>query len=503
MAEIRQGVNYEITADDKTAEALKSAEENAAKAGTRMAAGFSPMKAVMSALHGNFAAMGSELAKLLPQFKALGAGGAAAMTAVGAAVMSVIKFFTALKDLVKTAFNLGSLPKDIREANTALNEMKESATRFYDEMDHAREQSEKMLKRLEENADAINAMTKAQNEFNRAQEIAVAQSKEQRDEINARYDSLNSQADESTADEKTDARRKSLEDEKKRLEEELARAQSDQKKYFANAQTHNNLARENLQGGFVNWLTQGTLNTIGWFTGKKYGNEATEEHNRMSAENFSAYDDAVEKEDEIRKKLEENAHQLKMINLKKETEEIVSATNEQKELNEENARIDEQLAEEAKRNAEEIAETERRLNEELHAEKMKSILDEKTAVLASIRDEKAAEADAQARLAAAKTAVSQAWGWYRDKDAMKRQLDEEKENAEAEKQFEKDFEKLSFRRDWRTAKNLSVDQEAVRRVALAKEEEDAAQKAVIETAKASREAADSLAAIEMAITEEN
>ncbi len=75
---------------------------------------------------------------------------------------------------------------------------------------------------------------------------------------------------------------------------------------------------------------------------------------------------------------------------------------------------------------------------------------------------------------------------------MKAQLEEEKADAEARRQYEKDFEKLSFRRDWRTAKNLSVDQEAVRRVALAKEEEAAAQKAVLETAENTRRSAEAL-----------
>lgn len=56
--------------------------------------------------------------------------------------------------------------------------------------------------------------------------------------------------------------------------------------------------------------------------------------------------------------------------------------------------------------------------------------------------------------------------------------------------------------DWRTAKDLSVDQEAVRRVALAKEEETAAQKALAETARSTAQAAASLAEIEKVITQE-
>jgi colicin import membrane protein len=112
------------------------------------------------------------------------------------------------------------------------------------------------------------------------------------------------------------------------------------------------------------------------------------------------------------------------------------------------------------------------------------------------------ESDAAKRLAAAQSKVAEAWAWYRDKDKMAAQLKEEKAEAEAQKQFEKDFEDLKWRRDWRTAKDLSVDQEAVRRVALAKEEETAAQKALAETAKSTAQAAASLAEIEKVITAE-
>ena len=67
---------------------------------------------------------------------------------------------------------------------------------------------------------------------------------------------------------------------------------------------------------------------------------------------------------------------------------------------------------------------------------------------------------------------------------MRAQLEEEKADAAARKQFDKDFEKLkSKHRDWRTVENLSVDDEAVRRVALAREEKQAADKHLAEIEK--------------------
>ena len=148
--------------------------------------------------------------------------------------------------------------------------------------------------------------------------------------------------------------------------------------------------------------------------------------------------------------------------------------------------LDELIAEARKRTSHtEVAQAEEAHEERIAEIRKKNEEEVQQRRLANIREAEAAEkaaasesAAAHARLAAAQGAVKQAWGWYRDKDSLKSQIEEEKANAAAEKQFEKEFDKLRFRRDWREATNLSLDQEAVRRVALAREEEDAAQKAV-------------------------
>lgn len=109
-----------------------------------------------------------------------------------------------------------------------------------------------------------------------------------------------------------------------------------------------------------------------------------------------------------------------------------------------------------------------------------------------LAEERAAESAAKAQQSAAESKLQQAWGWYRNKDSLRAQLEEEKADVAAQRQFEKDFEKLKFRRDWRTAKNLSLDDEATRRVALAREEKQAADEAVRETAENTRRAAEAL-----------
>lgn len=118
------------------------------------------------------------------------------------------------------------------------------------------------------------------------------------------------------------------------------------------------------------------------------------------------------------------------------------------------------------------------------------------------RDAQTDEAGARSRLMDAQAEVQRAWGWYRNKDSLAAQIEEEKADAEAQRQYEKDFAKLrDRRRDWRTATNLSLDDEAVRRVALAKEEEAAAQAAVLETADNTRRAAEALEVIQTAFEE--
>ena len=111
------------------------------------------------------------------------------------------------------------------------------------------------------------------------------------------------------------------------------------------------------------------------------------------------------------------------------------------------------------------------------------------------------DADAQTRLARAQEASARAWGWYRDKDSLRAQLEEERADAEAQIQFEKDFERLKSKRsDWRTAdafgsgkmRALSLDEEATRRVALAREEEAAALQYAKETAENTRALAEKL-----------
>ena len=169
---------------------------------------------------------------------------------------------------------------------------------------------------------------------------------------------------------------------------------------------------------------------------------------------------------------------------KKRVEDSLAAA--QKKTDERNAKAAaEKKAEAEKKAAEKAAADRARLDAQEAARRER----ERQAELAArIRDhqkllaaERAEESKTRSAVSAAESKLQQAWGWYRDKDSMAAQLAEEKADAQARKQFEKDFERLRYRRrDWRTAENLSVDDEAVRRVALAREEKEAAERHLAE-----------------------
>ena len=80
MADLKQGVEYELTAKDSTGPGVESAKatvEEGAKAAAKSTdkvakdfkAGFSPMSAITAALSGNFQALGQQMAGLVTRLK--------------------------------------------------------------------------------------------------------------------------------------------------------------------------------------------------------------------------------------------------------------------------------------------------------------------------------------------------------------------------------------------------------------------------------------------------
>ena len=144
--------------------------------------------------------------------------------------------------------------------------------------------------------------------------------------------------------------------------------------------------------------------------------------------------------------------------------------------------------EEARKAAEAELQERQRVERQLAAERLENLR-------AELSERERAEGEARSRQSAAAGSLSTAWGWYRDQTRMQAVIDEQKAQAAAEVQWQKDFERLkTWRRDWRTADfgSLSAADEAVRQVAFAKEEKAAADRAVIETAENTRDLAEKI-----------
>lgn len=168
--------------------------------------------------------------------------------------------------------------------------------------------------------------------------------------------------------------------------------------------------------------------------------------------------------------------------------EAAKAEEEARKAEEEAAREAERAAQEELRRQEQLAREKERIERELAAERER-LADQqyrKEVKLAQEAAQEAARAQsaAQSRLSAANARLAEAWTWYRDPTRMQARIDDYRQQQDAERRFEKDFERLrakaSGRFDWRTVEmgKLSAEEEAVRQVALAKEEQQAAQKAL-------------------------
>lgn len=169
---------------------------------------------------------------------------------------------------------------------------------------------------------------------------------------------------------------------------------------------------------------------------------------------------------------------------------------------------------------EDKAAREKRKADELAAQK--KIHDQKVAdATAELEASKEQLSAAQERASAAQAAVSQAWGWYKNKDSLKAQIASEEGDLAAQKQYQKDYYSLIHGRNadkfaeakelqrlghtdkleeqmakWRKgAFGLSVEDEATMRVALAKDAEKDANRDLMRVAENTENLAEILAVL--------
>lgn len=501
MADLKQGVEYEITAKDATGPGVDSARatvEKGAKAAAKSTeevakefkGGFSPMTAVAAALTGNVNALGQQLLGLVTRLKSVHMSmmqfaGYAAVVTIAAQAFSELTQWVEEASRQAERFRLDNAAASLDAAKTA------SAV-FAHHLAEARKNAEALTNALNGELDALQQLTKAQNEFAKAQELALANTDEEREAIETRYKSIGMHNDREVSARRREIERDALDGEIERLQEELDNAKSEEasgKSDFRHAvkmQNRINARRSALRTWWIGTdaAAEEDSNLVEW--------------GRMRDAAYERYSQAKKNQEDISRKLADAKHRREMLDVKEETAQYSDAAEMQTELNEAWKEVDDA----EKKEIEEIKEKAIEAANEVKEAKLRAQAEVKDTRMRDLREASEAEASAQQRLAAARAAVDRAWGWYRDKNSLKAQLEEEKSEAEAQRQFEKDFEKLKDRRpDWEKAKNLSLDQEAVKRVALARREEADASRAVAETAENTRRAAEALETIEAAFAD--
>lgn len=502
MAELKQGVEYELSVKDSTRPGVESAKttvEQGAKdmaksteeVAKRFEAGFSPMAAITAAITGNVNALSGQLLGLASRLKGVHMSMmqfslyAALVMAVAKAAREVVDYFR------ETARQAEQIKLD--NAAASLDSAKAASAAFAHHLDEARKNAEALTAALNGELDAMQKLAKAQNEFAKAQELALAKTDEERSAIERRYRYADAHNDREVSAARRAAEREALDGEIARLKEEVQAARDDQREYRRQARDAGRKEQSLYRGQTGWWRT--------WWNGTDAADEEmarAAEWGRTRESAAAAEQDAIKRRLELERRLDEAVRRRGLLDVDAEAAQYGDAAEIQTEMNEAWAEADEA----EKREIDEVKEAAVAAAEEVKEAQIAAQREVRDARMHDLQEATQAETDAQRRLAAARQAVDRAWGWYRNRDSLAAQLEEERADAEAHRQYEKDFDRLKRQRpDWESAKNLSLDQEAVKRVALARREEDAAARAAVETAADARRAADALEVIEAAFQE--
>jgi len=512
MADINQGIKYTIEAEDKASTVVQKVGNEAAANVQAIEKAMAGANAVTSALQGNFTNAIASLGRFTKDFAGLGSliAKATGWVAIIGGVVSVFQHWR------QKAEELKSRLEAVRALrfDEHLKAIKQAQSDLADEVDRTISSIDKQLDSDIKSLDIIKEKTKAQIELNRQIQISGKTTEEQ-ERINAKanadaaasernYTASKIAAQISANAGKLDALQSLRERNAEMSDSAYAKYQNSMR---AESEIYNKAldkAADRKMAAMFAKLNSTVLGSV----------EAASMSPDERARRRDEYKRRLRVSDEFKADLLNNADYQNALKRSEELRGVylgaekgvsridaaIQAGEEARKVLEEEKKIDEIKTKAA-------VQAEKNRQDKIAEVKVEATRDtsKKTALIeanAALQSASTLERSANERLAAAKAVVNQAWGWYRDKDSLKAQLDEEKVNAEAEKQFEKDFARLSFRRDWRTAKNLTVDQEAVRRVGLAREEEAAAKKAAEETAANTARAADALEEIKAAMTEE-
>ena len=388
--------------------------EVAKDAGATASKSFVSLEMILGLCRGSTEQVAKAMGGIVEKIPLIGKLGLGPISAFIAALASVFKLLVAMNDLVATVFNLNQVSDEVKEVHSKFLNLNKAAENFKTKMDESREIAERQVKAFEDEANALAKVTKAQNELNRQMELAVAKTDEERQNINAKWDSANAGVEEEAAQSIRDNRARSLRDEETRIRQEIKNARQLQKEYRS-----------------------------------LFGTELVVEASDKALDQQDIIDDA-------QKRLAENRRQQGLLNKENEAAEAMI---EARKLKEENAAklVAAKKAEAEKKAAEEAAEKQAKLDadnaKKVEAERVKAAEAEKKARekaeaelheqrIANIKSEIAAKETAanglQSVAQQAQTEFDRAFAMYRSPEQAAAQIAEERDYVADYKQLQKD-----------------------------------------------------------------
>lgn len=296
--------------------------------------GFNLIKASMDVLHGNFAGLAMEMAKLSNGAGMLKTIGVSGFLAIGGAIMGVVSLARSLRDLFATIFNTNTVGRDISSLGASLLGIKNEAENFASAMDDARKAAERTSEAIEKEVAALGRVAKAQSEINRQRELAGAASDDERAAINTRYDRQANDIDATTAQQSDEVKRKSIEDEIERLKKEIQQSDVTIAAYNQTARAARQRADFYLgpnAGTVFGGMVDSADSIVSGIASTKTDREKAEAALTVSTNAQNAADDEIERQAELKEQLEQKLHKLKMANLDAEARKAEQKAKEEKE----------------------------------------------------------------------------------------------------------------------------------------------------------------------------
>ena len=314
---------------DNAAKSVESAAKAASSAAKQVAqnarTAFSPLAAAMSLLSGNFEVLGKQMLALVTRLRGVHMS-MMRFSLYAALVVSVVKAVKALADYFRDAGRVAAEIK-LNNAESGLKSMREQSELFAHGIEEARKNADALTSALKDELDALEALTKAQSDFNKAQELALARTDDERKEIELRYSIVNARDSREFSAERRKVEREALDGEIGRLQEEL-KNEKENEKYAKKRQSEANryIARGVSRAGRLSLFRLWDMATGGdeqteylqnWSNVRDAGSEMT-----ISAK---------KRQEEISRKLESAKRRREMLDAREEAARLSDAAAEQTE----------------------------------------------------------------------------------------------------------------------------------------------------------------------------